>query len=166
MLLLKPKVQAGIFASGKLCFDTTYSSNGNYGADAEIIGCSLGAAKLQAEQFVPDGPCSILEKFFSRFLGKSRLQLGFMLTLVQSTRASAIVTDCAQHEILQQLQAVAYGTTENSPVTFMGFPNDSMDQKTETVGYIFPHTEVTMTLPTGSRCSASSRPHSILPVWC
>ncbi|NXM72378.1 ACSF2 synthetase, partial [Serilophus lunatus] len=36
---------------------------------------------------------------------------------------------------------VAYGTTENSPVTFMGFPKDSMDQKTKTVGYIFPHTE-------------------------
>ncbi|XP_041265245.1 medium-chain acyl-CoA ligase ACSF2, mitochondrial isoform X3 [Onychostruthus taczanowskii] len=36
---------------------------------------------------------------------------------------------------------VAYGTTENSPVTFMGFPNDSIDQKTETVGYIIPHTE-------------------------
>uniref|UniRef100_A0A8U7MSV3 Medium-chain acyl-CoA ligase ACSF2, mitochondrial n=1 Tax=Corvus moneduloides TaxID=1196302 RepID=A0A8U7MSV3_CORMO len=36
---------------------------------------------------------------------------------------------------------VAYGTTENSPVTFMGFPSDSIDRKTETVGYIFPHTE-------------------------
>ncbi|XP_054501021.2 medium-chain acyl-CoA ligase ACSF2, mitochondrial isoform X2 [Agelaius phoeniceus] len=36
---------------------------------------------------------------------------------------------------------VAYGTTENSPVTFMGFPNDSIEQRTETVGYIFPHTE-------------------------
>ncbi|NWX11942.1 ACSF2 synthetase, partial [Aegotheles bennettii] len=36
---------------------------------------------------------------------------------------------------------VAYGTTENSPVTFMGFPSDSIDRKTETVGCIFPHTE-------------------------
>ncbi|NXJ70316.1 ACSF2 synthetase, partial [Rostratula benghalensis] len=36
---------------------------------------------------------------------------------------------------------VAYGTTENSPVTFMGFPNDSLTRKTETVGCIFPHTE-------------------------
>lgn len=71
-----------------------------------IHSCSLGAARLQAEQFAPDGPCSILEKFSSRFLDKSRLQLGFMLTLVQSTRASAIVTDCAPHEVLQQLQAV------------------------------------------------------------
>ncbi|NXH09830.1 ACSF2 synthetase, partial [Bucco capensis] len=36
---------------------------------------------------------------------------------------------------------VAYGTTENSPVTFMGFPNDSITRKTETVGCILPHTE-------------------------
>ncbi|KAM6403340.1 medium-chain acyl-CoA ligase ACSF2, mitochondrial [Rhynochetos jubatus] len=36
---------------------------------------------------------------------------------------------------------VAYGTTENSPVTFMGFPKDSVTRKTETVGCIFPHTE-------------------------
>ncbi|XP_051490538.1 medium-chain acyl-CoA ligase ACSF2, mitochondrial [Apus apus] len=36
---------------------------------------------------------------------------------------------------------VGYGTTENSPVTFMGFPSDSITKKTETVGHIFPHTE-------------------------
>ncbi|CAM4633032.1 unnamed protein product [Lepidochelys olivacea] len=36
---------------------------------------------------------------------------------------------------------VAYGTTENSPVTFMGFPQDNISQRTETVGCIFPHTE-------------------------
>lgn len=46
---------------------------------------------------------------------------------------------------------VAYGTTENSPVTFMGFPDDSITRKTETVGCIFPHTEVTVTLPACSR---------------
>lgn len=52
---------------------------------------------------------------------------------------------------------VAYGTTENSPVTFMGFPNDSITRKTETVGCIFPHTEVT-TLSICSKFSACSRP--------
>ncbi|NWR47403.1 ACSF2 synthetase, partial [Regulus satrapa] len=36
---------------------------------------------------------------------------------------------------------VCYGTTENSPVTFMGLPNDSIEWKTETVGCILPHTE-------------------------
>lgn len=37
---------------------------------------------------------------------------------------------------------VAYGTTENSPITFMGFPSDSMELKTDSVGYIMDHTEV------------------------
>ncbi|XP_013929671.1 PREDICTED: acyl-CoA synthetase family member 2, mitochondrial [Thamnophis sirtalis] len=40
-----------------------------------------------------------------------------------------------------------YGTTENSPVTFMGFPQDNIAQKTETVGYIFPHTEAKIEHP-------------------
>ncbi|XP_054441369.1 medium-chain acyl-CoA ligase ACSF2, mitochondrial [Pteronotus mesoamericanus] len=36
---------------------------------------------------------------------------------------------------------VAYGTTENSPVTFMQFPEDSLEIKEQTVGRIMPHTE-------------------------
>ncbi|XP_036613151.1 medium-chain acyl-CoA ligase ACSF2, mitochondrial [Trichosurus vulpecula] len=36
---------------------------------------------------------------------------------------------------------VAYGTTENSPVTFMNFHDDSTERKTFTVGKIMPHTE-------------------------
>ncbi|KAM6164339.1 medium-chain acyl-CoA ligase ACSF2, mitochondrial [Rhynchocyon petersi] len=36
---------------------------------------------------------------------------------------------------------VAYGTTENSPVTFMNFPEDTVEQKAESVGRVMPHTE-------------------------
>ncbi|XP_045840780.1 medium-chain acyl-CoA ligase ACSF2, mitochondrial isoform X1 [Meles meles] len=36
---------------------------------------------------------------------------------------------------------VAYGTTENSPVTFLNLPEDTVEQKTESVGRIMPHTE-------------------------
>ncbi|KAM7069175.1 medium-chain acyl-CoA ligase ACSF2, mitochondrial isoform 1-T1 [Molossus nigricans] len=36
---------------------------------------------------------------------------------------------------------VAYGTTENSPVTFMNFPDDTLEQKAQSVGRIMPHTE-------------------------
>ncbi|XP_041434406.1 medium-chain acyl-CoA ligase ACSF2, mitochondrial isoform X2 [Xenopus laevis] len=36
---------------------------------------------------------------------------------------------------------IAYGTTENSPVTFMGFPHDNFIRKTETVGHVLSHTE-------------------------
>ncbi|XP_067913877.1 medium-chain acyl-CoA ligase ACSF2, mitochondrial [Heterodontus francisci] len=35
----------------------------------------------------------------------------------------------------------AYGTTENSPVTFQGFPMDEVKRKLETVGYVSPHIE-------------------------
>lgn len=37
---------------------------------------------------------------------------------------------------------MAYGTTENSPVTFMNFTEDTVKQKAESVGRVMPHTEV------------------------
>ncbi|PWA21408.1 hypothetical protein CCH79_00003359, partial [Gambusia affinis] len=37
---------------------------------------------------------------------------------------------------------IGYGTTENSPVTFLGCPLDNMERKCETVGYILDHVEV------------------------
>ncbi|GCC31553.1 hypothetical protein chiPu_0010012 [Chiloscyllium punctatum] len=40
-----------------------------------------------------------------------------------------------------QLRKGAYGTTENSPVTFQGFPMDEITRKLETVGYVAPHIE-------------------------
>ncbi|XP_059804976.1 medium-chain acyl-CoA ligase ACSF2, mitochondrial isoform X1 [Hypanus sabinus] len=42
---------------------------------------------------------------------------------------------------------VVYGTTENSPVTFQGFPQDEIKRKTETVGYISPHIEAKVVDP-------------------
>ncbi|XP_036912728.1 medium-chain acyl-CoA ligase ACSF2, mitochondrial [Sturnira hondurensis] len=36
---------------------------------------------------------------------------------------------------------IAYGTTENSPVTFLQFPEDTLQQKANTVGRVMPHTE-------------------------
>ncbi|XP_005394228.1 PREDICTED: acyl-CoA synthetase family member 2, mitochondrial isoform X2 [Chinchilla lanigera] len=41
---------------------------------------------------------------------------------------------------MQEL-VVVYGTTENSPVTFMNFPEDTLEQKAESVGRVMPHTE-------------------------
>nr|XP_055032070.1 medium-chain acyl-CoA ligase ACSF2, mitochondrial [Misgurnus anguillicaudatus] len=43
---------------------------------------------------------------------------------------------------------IGYGTTENSPVTFCGFPIDSMDRRTETVGCISHHIEAKVVDPT------------------
>uniref|UniRef100_A0A8C4PYJ5 Medium-chain acyl-CoA ligase ACSF2, mitochondrial n=1 Tax=Eptatretus burgeri TaxID=7764 RepID=A0A8C4PYJ5_EPTBU len=36
---------------------------------------------------------------------------------------------------------VAYGTTENSPLTFSNFPQSDIKEKTETVGFVMPHME-------------------------
>ncbi|XP_062859777.1 medium-chain acyl-CoA ligase ACSF2, mitochondrial [Trichomycterus rosablanca] len=43
---------------------------------------------------------------------------------------------------------IAYGTTENSPVTFCGFPVDNWDRKTETVGCVGHHLEAKVVDPT------------------
>ncbi|XP_053495579.1 medium-chain acyl-CoA ligase ACSF2, mitochondrial [Ictalurus furcatus] len=43
---------------------------------------------------------------------------------------------------------IAYGTTENSPVTFCGFPVDNIERKTETVGCIGHHLEAKVVDPT------------------
>lgn len=40
------------------------------------------------------------------------------------------------------LEQIAYGTTENSPVTFCGFPVDNIERKIETVGCVGHHLEV------------------------
>ncbi|XP_043944974.1 medium-chain acyl-CoA ligase ACSF2, mitochondrial-like [Protopterus annectens] len=40
-----------------------------------------------------------------------------------------------------------YGTTENSPSTFINFAKDEFRRKTETVGYIAPHTEAKIVDP-------------------
>lgn len=40
---------------------------------------------------------------------------------------------------------IAYGTTENSPLTFCSHPKDNLERKTETAGYILEHTEVPLT---------------------
>eukprot|EP00066_Takifugu_rubripes_P013105 XP_011602371.1 PREDICTED: acyl-CoA synthetase family member 2, mitochondrial-like [Takifugu rubripes] len=42
---------------------------------------------------------------------------------------------------------VVYGTTENSPATFLGFPQDREDLKTNTVGCIMDHTEAKVVDP-------------------
>jgi len=37
---------------------------------------------------------------------------------------------------------IAYGTTENSPVTFQGLMDDTLDRRVSTVGTVHPHVEV------------------------
>lgn len=47
-----------------------------------------------------------------------------------------LITETTMRNIM-----VGYGTTENSPVTFMGFLYDDIFRKMDTVGYVMSHTE-------------------------
>lgn len=46
---------------------------------------------------------------------------------------------------------VVYGTTENSPVTFLGFPQDKEELKINTAGCIMHHTEAKVVDPTSGQ---------------
>uniref|UniRef100_H2MB44 Medium-chain acyl-CoA ligase ACSF2, mitochondrial n=2 Tax=Oryzias latipes TaxID=8090 RepID=H2MB44_ORYLA len=43
---------------------------------------------------------------------------------------------------------IAYGATENSPVTFISSPLDNMERKSETIGYVLDHIEAKIVDPT------------------
>ncbi|XP_074870349.1 medium-chain acyl-CoA ligase ACSF2, mitochondrial isoform X2 [Carettochelys insculpta] len=66
-----------------------------------------------------------------------------------------------------QDMVVGYGTTENSPVTFMGFPEDNISQRTETVGCILPHTEAKIKDPqTGEIVPLNSPGELLIRGYC
>lgn len=52
-------------------------------------------------------------------------------------------TEC---KLIYSLFQILYGTTENSPLTFLGFPQDNDELKLNTVGCILHHTEVCFSL--------------------
>ncbi|XP_066283049.1 medium-chain acyl-CoA ligase ACSF2, mitochondrial-like [Branchiostoma lanceolatum] len=52
---------------------------------------------------------------------------------------------------------IAYGTTENSPLTFMGYKSDSLERKVGTIGQPFPHVEVKI-VDTEGRVSSVNEP--------
>ncbi|KAM9474491.1 medium-chain acyl-CoA ligase ACSF2, mitochondrial-like isoform 4-T4 [Salvelinus alpinus] len=67
----------------------------------------------------------------------SSVESGFMSgSLCPSEVMRKLKTDMNVNDMI-----IGYGTTENSPVTFLGFPRDNEELKTETVGCILNHTE-------------------------
>ncbi|XP_044104646.1 medium-chain acyl-CoA ligase ACSF2, mitochondrial isoform X2 [Neovison vison] len=68
---------------------------------------------------------------------------------ISSMRGGVIAGASAPPELIRAMidklnmkeLVVAYGTTENSPVTFLNFPEDTVEQKAESVGRVMPHTE-------------------------
>ncbi|KAG2460814.1 ACSF2 synthetase, partial [Polypterus senegalus] len=62
---------------------------------------------------------------------------------------------------------IGYGTTENSPVTFLGFPRDEIDRKLETVGFILPHTEAKVVNPsTGENLPLNTSGELMIRGYC
>ncbi|XP_048346292.1 medium-chain acyl-CoA ligase ACSF2, mitochondrial isoform X2 [Sphaerodactylus townsendi] len=76
-------------------------------------------------------------------------QLDFDTYDLSSVRGGVIAGSIAPPEIIKKIVnkmniqeiVVAYGTTENSPVTFMGFTQDDIMRKADSVGCVLPHTE-------------------------
>lgn len=66
-------------------------------------------------------------------------------TLTTGIIAGSIVPPEIMKKLLNETtlrnMVVGYGTTENSPVTFMGFLYDDIFRKVDTVGYVMSHTE-------------------------
>uniref|UniRef100_A0A8D0GZ62 Medium-chain acyl-CoA ligase ACSF2, mitochondrial n=1 Tax=Sphenodon punctatus TaxID=8508 RepID=A0A8D0GZ62_SPHPU len=124
-----------------------------------IHGCSLvfpslsydGKAALEAVQKEKASHLHGTPTMFIDMLG----QPDFNSYDLSSLRGGVIAGSPVPPEVIKKVMekmhmrdiVVAYGTTENSPVTFMGFPQDDITQKTETVGCVFPHTEAKIENP-------------------
>ena len=75
-------------------------------------------------------------------------------------------------DIIKDLNAknftVAYGMTETSPISFQGFPEDSIKLKTTTIGYPAPHCEVKVVddngkiVPVGTQGELCTRGYSVM----
>ncbi|XP_031432273.1 medium-chain acyl-CoA ligase ACSF2, mitochondrial [Clupea harengus] len=76
--------------------------------------------------------------------------------------ARKLVTDMDVKEMM-----IGYGTTENSPVTFLGFPHDNEERKMETVGCIMNHTEAKIVDPaTGELAPLGSSGELLIRGYC
>ncbi|XP_037770034.1 medium-chain acyl-CoA ligase ACSF2, mitochondrial [Chelonia mydas] len=134
-----------------------------HGAPAIFSSLSFeGKAVLEA---VAQEKCSLLHGTPTMFIDMLS-QPEFDSYDISSLRGGVIAGSPVPPEIMKKIMTkmnmrdivVAYGTTENSPVTFMGFPQDSISQRTETVGCIFPHTEAKIEDPETGEIAALNSP--------
>ncbi|CAJ1075186.1 medium-chain acyl-CoA ligase ACSF2%2C mitochondrial-like [Xyrichtys novacula] len=74
---------------------------------------------------------------------------------MSSVEAGIMAGSPCPSEIVRKLRSdmnmkeitIGYGTTENSPLTFLGFPQDNEELRTDTVGCIMSHTEAKVVDP-------------------
>lgn len=74
-------------------------------------------------------------------------------------------------DIINKLNAkelvIAYGTTENSPVTFTNFPDDTWEQKAHSVGKVMPHTEAKIvSMETGATAEVNTPGELCIRGYC
>lgn len=87
-------------------------------------------------------------------------------SLVGGVMAGSVCPPEVMKKVIKNLHmkevVVAYGSTENSPVTFLGFPYDDFFRKTQTVGAIAPHTEAKVVCTQTARIVPLNAPGEIL----
>ncbi|CAL8303692.1 unnamed protein product [Merluccius merluccius] len=115
---------------------------------------SAGFDSLANLQAIQDEKCNFLygtPTMFIDLLG----QPDFHKYDLSSLEAGIVAGSSCPPEIMKKLKVdmnikemmIAYGTTENSPVTFMGFPSDVEELKINTIGCIMAHTEAKVVDP-------------------
>ncbi|XP_060883143.1 medium-chain acyl-CoA ligase ACSF2, mitochondrial-like isoform X3 [Labrus mixtus] len=107
---------------------------------------NLAAIQSEKCNFVYGTPTMFTDMLSQHDLHKYDLSTAEAGLMGGSPCASEIVrklrTDMNMKEIV-----LGYGTTENSPLTFLGFPHDNEELKTDTVGCIMSHTEAKVVDP-------------------
>ncbi|KAJ8251393.1 hypothetical protein GJAV_G00220850 [Gymnothorax javanicus] len=110
-----------------------------------------GRANLEAIQKERCTFCYGTPTMFIDLLGQPDLDKYDLSSLVAGIMAGSPCPPEIMKKLITTLNMkemmIGYGITETSPVTFLGFPLDSLERKTETVGCILNHTEAKVVDP-------------------
>uniref|UniRef100_A0A8C4XHL2 Medium-chain acyl-CoA ligase ACSF2, mitochondrial n=1 Tax=Erpetoichthys calabaricus TaxID=27687 RepID=A0A8C4XHL2_ERPCA len=112
-----------------------------------------------------DLPEVVLEERFHLVVLKQRRDSGLGI-MAGSPCPSDLIKKAMTSMNITEL-VIGYGTTENSPVTFLGFPRDEINRKLETVGFILPHTEAKVVNPsTGEKLPLNTSGELMIRGYC
>uniref|UniRef100_A0A8C2ZPR8 Medium-chain acyl-CoA ligase ACSF2, mitochondrial n=1 Tax=Cyclopterus lumpus TaxID=8103 RepID=A0A8C2ZPR8_CYCLU len=108
---------------------------------------NLEAIQSKKCNFVYGTPTMFTDMLIQQDLHKydvSSIEAGIM---AGSPCPAEIVTKLKTVMNMKEITVSGYGTTENSPITFLGFPRDNDELKINTVGCIMSHTEAKVVDP-------------------
>nr|XP_023677567.1 acyl-CoA synthetase family member 2, mitochondrial-like [Paramormyrops kingsleyae] len=81
---------------------------------------------------------------------------------LEAIEKESVCTDGDVSLLIVCVCQIAYGTTENSPVTFLSFPRDNLELKTKTVGCVMPHVEAKIINPVSGEVVRLGEPGELL----